>query len=234
MYGSHDPSTLDEGRLLLRQYQLVLESADRYDERRLTVDKFFTTVILTLFLLGGSLSIFPTLPNSLLFSAVGNIVILATISALCIAWLEHVRRSYIGSLVKRYIVRRLEQSELYPLPHRPFLVEYNNWRSHNLSKGYLIRSSKGRLRRLAAISTMWPYILGLVSLAFIALVYFFVIEPSLTACGTACRNVYDARVFFQTWLVFVVFAFFVSLYLNVVKQSDMVRYLDEEPDGALV
>ena len=231
MGSSHGPSTSEEKLLVLTQYQLALESADRYDERRLTVDKFFTTVIFTLFLLGGSLSVFSTPAGGLYLRAMGSILILTTISALCLAWLEYVRRSYTTSLIKRHIIRRLEQSEVYPLPCRPSLMEYQLWRSYNLSKGYLIPASEGKLRRLAATSTLWPYMLGFVSIASIALLYFLVIDPPISTCGTSCASLDNATIVFRTWLVIVAIWFSWSVSWNLIQQSNVARDLDGEPDG---
>lgn len=230
MSTSRDPSGSEERKLLLAQVQLVVESADRYDDHRLTVDKFFIAVISALVLLGGLLSVYTTPPSGLHLSAFGSILILSIIVVLCTIWLEYVRRSYSSSLMKRYVIRALEQSDLYSLPYEPFLMEYKLWRSYNLVKRVLPEASEGRLRRLAAVSTMWPYIIGIVSFGLMILIYLLVIEFPITACGTACGDLDNARVVSRISLSIIGLSFIGSLAWNVFKQSKVARELDEEPD----
>lgn len=220
MSSSHDPSASEERQLLLAQYQLAVESADRYDNQRSTVDKFFVTVISTLVLLGGLLSVLATPPSGRYLRASGSILILSSIVILCIAWLEYVRRSYSTSLMKRHVIRTMEQSEVYSLPYRPFLIEYKLWRSYNLAKCLWCKASKGKLRRLATISTMWPYTIGWVSLVLMVGIYLLAIESSLD----------DDRVIFGIWLGILSLGFVGSFSWNLIKQSNLARELDKEPD----
>ena len=217
MSSSHDPSASEERKLLLAQYQLAVESADRYDDQRSTVDKFFIAVTSALVLLGGLLSVDSTLPSGLHLRASGSILILSSVTALCIAWLEYVRRSSEVYLIKRYLIRVVEQSEVYSLPYKPFLIEYKLWRSYNLSDP---KASEGKLRRLACISTIWPYITGFVSIFLMAYIVLSMIESSLG----------NVRVISFSWLVILLVSFLVSVVLNVRKQIKVARHLDEEPD----
>ncbi len=211
----------------MTQYQLALESADRYDEQRLSVDKFFTTVISTVFLLGGSLAVFSTSESSLYLRAFGGMFISTIVMVLCIVWFAHVQHSYNRSLTKRFIIRRMEQSKTYPIPHKPFLTEYKIWREDNVTTYRLFSDSTApTLKRVAALATLWPYILGIASLVSILFLYYFVIEPPIIACGSPCGTLDNARVSFRTWLLIVAVWFFVSLGSSVWKQSRLARYLD--------
>lgn len=218
MCSSHDPSTPEESEFLRTQYQLVVESADRYQAQHLLVNRFFITLILALLVVGGSLSAVSTPSSDPSWEVVGRVAALMIIVVLCIPWLEYEQSFYIKRLIKSYLIRQLEQSEVYPSLYKPFSAEYQ-LRRYKIHKDKFSSPPKGLRKQSINLATLWPFIIAIFSLLFLFFLYDLELQSLLDI-----PNFTVILGFKVCFLIFIVRFVVIS-----INQAKVARLLDADP-----
>lgn len=141
---SQDPT------LLLEQYKLYVEMADRVSSRRIEANKFYTSILSGILALVSIVSV-PLTVQSVVLAAVAVLGI-----ALCVVWLVNIRSYRELNSLKFAVIHEMEA-------HLPFACYDREWEILRNGKGRRVYVRLTRIEQYVPLLMMIPYLVLLAS-----------------------------------------------------------------------